>query len=115
MADVLSSWAALPRRLFLDTSTLQTLFDYGEHVWDNQTFVAIDRDRSFPGLEDEVGALRLIMAVNARAGFQFVVTDASLREVDDRHHQTYTSWARDVRDAWCQRRAGTDPLATGWN
>ena len=42
----------------------------------------MERDRRVPYLVDEVEALRLIMAVSERAGFEFVVTDASISEVD---------------------------------
>lgn len=96
--DVTNGWTTLPRRLYLDTGLLQTLFDYGEQVWENQEFVAMERDRSVPDLKREVDALGSIMAVNERAGFEFVVTDASIREVDAQGIRTYATWVRDVLD-----------------
>jgi hypothetical protein len=38
--------------------------------------------------------------VNERAGFEFVVTDASLREVRARNRPGYTQWVLDVQDTW---------------
>jgi len=111
--DPLSCWKALPRRLYLDTGTLQTLFDYGEQIWENEAFVAMERDRSVPNLADEVDALRLIMAVNERAGFEFVVTDASIREVDSRGVQNYAMWVRDVLDTWLVQSEGEEPASSG--
>ena len=60
----------------------------------------MDRDRSVSTLAEDVEALRQIMAVNERAGFEFVVTDASISEVDARGCPHYTMWVRDVLDAW---------------
>lgn len=78
----MSRWKALPRRLYLDTGTLQTLYDYGETIWEGEPFVPHRRDAGVEGLTEEVEALRWVMQVNERAGFEFVVTEASLSEVD---------------------------------
>ena len=112
--DPLGHWRALPRRLYLDTSTLQTLFDYGERAFENEPFVAMGRDRDVPNLPEEVEALRLIIAVNERAAFEFVVTDASLREVDARGEQSYATWARDVRDTWLVQSEGVERVELGF-
>jgi hypothetical protein len=106
--DPLERWEALPRRLYLDTGTLQTLFDYGDRVFENEPFVALVRDRGVPNLTEEVEALRLIVAVNERAAFEFVVTDASLGEVDARGERIYATWVRDVRDAWLVQSKGEE-------
>ena len=45
-----------PRRIYLDTATLQTLYDYGETLWDNEPFEPLRRDRQVPGLSDELDA-----------------------------------------------------------
>lgn len=111
--DALSAWKALPRRLYLDTSTLQTLFDYGETIWEAVPFEALGRDRNDATLSDEIAALRLIMAVNERAGFEFVVTDASIREVDARGLAPYAQWVRDVLDTWLVQSEGEAPAVSG--
>ena len=106
--DRLEQWRALPRRLYLDTGTLQTLFDYGDLIFDDEPFVATTRDRGVPNLAEEVEALRLIMAVNERAGFEFVVSGASIREVDARGEGNYASWVRDVLDTWLVQSEGEE-------
>lgn len=108
MDDRLEQWRALPRRLYLDTGTLQTLFDYGDLIFDDEPFVATTRDRGVPNLAEEVEALRLIMAVNERAGFEFVVSGASIREVDARGEGNYASWVRDVLDTWLVQSEGEE-------
>jgi hypothetical protein len=95
----------LPRRLHLDTGNLQTLFDYGEQVWENEAFVAMERDGNVTSLADEVQAMRPIMAVNERAGFEFVVTNASLHEVDARGVQiTRDGLVMFSTPGWCSPR-----------
>lgn len=100
IAPPVSSFEALPARIYLDTSTLHRLFDYGDVIWENAPFVPSQRARSVPGLAAELEALCLIFAVNRRAQFEFVVTAASLREVADRGHRPYTQWVRDVQATW---------------
>ncbi len=95
-----SAWASLPRRIYLDTSTLQTVYDYGDVIWDGVPFEPIGRAASVPALADELEALRQVFLVNGRAQFEFVVTEASLREVDARRHRAYAQWVRDVLDTW---------------
>lgn len=113
MDDPLRCWQALPRRLYLDTGTLQTIFDYGEQIWENAAFVAVERDKSVLNIAEEVEALRLITAVNERAGFEFVVTDANIREVDARGVQNYAIWVRDVLHTWLVQSEGEAPVSSG--
>ena len=109
MEDPLKSWEALPRRVFLDTNTLQTISDYAPQVWDGEAFVAMDRDRAVPDLEHEVTALGQIMSVNARAGFEFVVTETSLEEVLGRGERSYTQWVLEVLELWIAQSQGAGP------
>ncbi len=37
--EVLRDWLALPRRIYLDTCTLQAVHDYGDVIWDGEPFV----------------------------------------------------------------------------
>jgi len=39
--DVVRAWILLPRRVYLDTSTLQTVYDYGEVIWEGEVFEPI--------------------------------------------------------------------------
>ena len=69
----MKAWLTLPRRIYLDTGgTLQTMYDYGETLWENELFEPLPRDVKVPGLADEVTALRNIFLVNERAHFDFV-------------------------------------------
>jgi hypothetical protein len=75
------TWTSLPRRIYLDTSTLQTAYENGEAIRDGGAFESIGRAARVRGLSEEVDALRMTFLVNQDASFQFVVTEASLRDV----------------------------------
>jgi hypothetical protein len=98
--DPVRAWTLLPRRIYLDTSTLQTVYDYGGEVFENEPFEPTGRAARVRGLAETIDALRMIFTVNERAGFEFVVTDASLREVQARNRPGYTQWVLDVQDTW---------------
>jgi hypothetical protein len=90
----------LPWRLFLDSSTLQTLQDYGEFIYDGGEIDSDDKLWTIPNGFDNVDALRMIMFLGKRAPFEFVLSDTSLREVADRRRPDYLQWAFDVLDHW---------------
>jgi len=52
------SFDELPRRLFLDSSTLQRLESYGEFIYDGGPIDENDRIWSVPNGIDEIEALR---------------------------------------------------------
>jgi hypothetical protein len=97
---VVEAWLSLPRRIYLDTSTLQNLYDFGGEIFEEEPFEPIGRAARVQGLADEIDALRLIFTINQRARFEFVVTKASLREVVNRTHPGYTQWVYDVLGTW---------------
>ena len=107
---MLDDWRSLPRRLYLDSGVLQVLFDYGETIWEDEPFVPTPRDRDVAGRREDVDALRFIMAINERAHFEFVVTAASIREVDNRGERRYAIWVRDVLDTWLVQSEGEEPV-----
>src|SRR4051794_23966403 len=84
VADPVAAFAALPTRIYLDTSVLQHLFDFGGLLWDGEAFSPSPKAARVPGLADDLEALRQIFQVNDRAHFEFVVTAASLAEVQGR-------------------------------
>lgn len=96
----LEQFKALPRRLFLDSSTLQTLLDYGETVFEGEAPPPGSRAYVIPGRLQDLEALRLIFAINERAMFDFVLSDRSLDEVADKRDSAYAQWALAVLDHW---------------
>ena len=57
----------------------------------------------------------MIFMVNERAMFEFVVTEASLREVVNRTHPGYTQWVYDVLDTWLIQSEGEAAADAGQN
>jgi hypothetical protein len=111
--DPVTAWLSLPRRIYLDTSTLQKLFDHGGVIFEGEPFEPVGRAARVKGLSGELDALRMIFLVNERAMFEFVVTDASLREVERRYEPRYTQWVYDVLDTWLIQSANEEPPAPG--
>lgn len=79
--DPVPSWVSLPRRIYLDTSTLQALYDHGDVTFEGEPFVPVGQAATVQGLDEELDALRKIFLVNERARFEFVITEANLQEV----------------------------------
>ncbi len=96
----LEAFDALPRRIFLDSSTLQTLQTYGSFIFENEEPSQGDRTHRIPGHFAEIDALRVIFFVNERAMFEFALSGNSLREVADSRDPRYLQWAYDVLDHW---------------
>jgi hypothetical protein len=95
---------------------MQTLYDHGDVIWESEQFIPAGRAATVPGFAEELEALRLIFSVNERAQFEFVVTEASLREVVARGQHGYTQWVHDVLDTWLIQSAGDESptLATSY-
>ena len=111
--DPVRAWLSLPRRIYLDTSTLQNLYDFGGEIFEGEPFEPVGRAARVQGLADEIEALRMIFTVNERAMFEFVVTEASLREVVNRSRPGYTQWVYDVLDTWLIQSEGEEPPTPG--
>jgi hypothetical protein len=111
--DPVEAWLSLPRRIYLDTSTLQKLYDFSGEIFEGDPFQPVGRAARVQSLADEIDALRMIFMVNERAMFEFVVTAASLREVINRTRPGYTQWSYDVLDTWLIQSEGEKPPTPG--
>jgi hypothetical protein len=111
--DPVGAWLSLPRRIYPDTSTLQKLYDFGGEIFEGEPFEPVGRAARVQGLAGEIDALRMIFMINERAKFEFVVTEASLREVVNRTHPRYTQWVYDVLDTWLIQSEGEQPPTPG--
>jgi len=98
--SIMSAWESLPRRIFLDSSTLQTLQDYGEFIWDNIKIPPYDKIHKIPNGIANIEALRAIFFINQRANFEFVLPPNTMSEVIDKDDRRYLQWAYDVLDHW---------------
>ena len=100
MASQTSRFEDIPRRIFLDSSTLQNLQSYGGFLYENEPLVENARIlRDSNGLV-KLEALRNIMAIAERAPFQFALSANSFNEVQRKDDGQYLQWAFDVLDHW---------------
>ena len=89
----------LPRRIFLDSSVLQILEDYGEYIYDNEELDPNAKILKMPHGRENLEALVKIMFVGQRANFEFAVSN-SLKEVNERGDVSYLRWAYEFLDYW---------------
>src|SRR5689334_11787765 len=99
-----------PRRIFLDSSTLQMLEQYGAFLYENEELDPTDRLHKNPLGVKNLEALRSIMQVAQRAPFEFALSHNSFEEVRAKGDSRYLQWAFDVLDHWetCLEEAGLD-------
>jgi hypothetical protein len=97
---VTSRFEDIPRRIFLDSSVLQTLQTYGGFLYENEPLPPGDRMRRDPKGVAKLDALRLIMHVAERAPFEFALSANSFVEVQRKGDSSYLQWAYDVLDHW---------------
>jgi hypothetical protein len=108
------SFETLPRRVFLDSSTLQTIRDYGGYVWENEALSPHDRIFRVPNGIENLEALRKIFFINQRAGFEFALSENSLIEAAAKDDYGHLQWAYDVLDHWlvCMSEGGGPSAAS---
>ena len=98
----------IPRRIFLDSSTLQTLQCYGEFLYENVPVAETDPiHRDGNGIA-KLEALCRIMQVAERAPFEFALSRNSFAEIHAKGDARYLQWAYDVLDHWlaCLEESG---------
>lgn len=98
----------MPQRIFLDSSTLQTLQNYGGFLYENEPIFENDPiHRDQDGIA-KLEALQSVMQIAERAPFEFALSENSFIEVERRGDRAYLQWAYDVLDHWrtCVEESG---------
>ena len=103
-----SRFEDIPRRVFLDSSILQTLRDYGGFLYEYESLSPLDRINRDPKGVAKLEALRFIMHIAERAPFEFALSRNSFVEVERSNDPRYLQWAYDVLDHWlsCLEESG---------
>jgi len=89
-------------RIFLDSSTLQTLQDYGEFIYDGMHLDPTARILRIPDGAANLQALRSLTMLAQRAGIELALSANSLREVEQKGDLSYLQWALEILDYWEQ-------------
>lgn len=92
------SFDNLPRRLFLDSCTVQTIGQYGAFIWEGEPLPETDSIHRVEGGPGNLAALRDIFLVNERALFEWFLSEASLAEAEAKHDSRHLRWVHDVMD-----------------
>jgi len=91
-----SSFESLPRRIFLDSCTAQTLRDYGGFIYEGEAIEPDDKIRRVTDGIPNLEALRDIFLINQRAQFEWIVSPGSLREARDKNDRGHMQWLWDI-------------------
>jgi hypothetical protein len=109
--DMTDPFESLPRRIFLDSCTVQTLRDYGGYIYESEAIVASDRIHRVSDGIANVEALREIFAVSERALFEWIVSRGSMREASAKRDDGHMQWLWDIADHSEACLAGDGPTA----
>ncbi|MCP3167409.1 hypothetical protein [Myxococcus qinghaiensis] len=89
---------SLPRRIFLDSCTAQTLRNYGGQIFENEPISASDRIHKVTDGIEHIEALRNIFSINERAQFEWIVSHHSLQEARGKSDPGHMQWLWDIAD-----------------
>jgi hypothetical protein len=92
------SFETLPRRIFLDSCTAQTLRDYGGYVFEGEPVADADRIHRVTDGVANLEALRNIFLINERALFEWIVSRGSLVEAHAKRDPGHMQWLWDIVD-----------------
>ena len=87
---------SLPRRIFLDSCTAQTLRDYGAFIFDGEAIPDSNRIFRVPEGIEKVEALRDIFLITERAQFEWIVSYASMMEAKEKGDPDHLRWVYDI-------------------
>jgi hypothetical protein len=88
----------LPRRIFLDSCTAQTLQNYGGFIYEGEPIIASDPICRVPEGIANVEALRDIFLINERAQFEWIVSRGSMQEAHEKRDPGHMQWLWDIAD-----------------
>lgn len=88
----------VPRRIFLDSCTAQTLRNYGGYIFEGEPVPSSDRIHRVTDGIANLEALRNIFLVNERALFEWIVSRGSLQEAHDKRDPGHMRWLWDIAD-----------------
>lgn len=89
---------SLPRRIFLDSCTAQTLRNYGGYIYEAEPIPDSDRIHQVTDGVANIEALRDIFSVNERAMFEWIVSSGSMQEAHDKSDSGHMQWLWDIAD-----------------
>jgi len=92
------SLESVPRRIFLDSCTAQTLRNYGDYIYEAEPIPDIDRIHRVTDGIANIAALRNIFLVNERALFEWIVSRGSMQEAHDKGDSGHMQWLWDIAD-----------------
>ena len=92
------AFESLPRRIFLDSCTAQTLRDYGDYIYEGEPISDANRIHRVTDGIANVEALRDIFLVNERAQFEWIISRGSLQEGCDKGDPRHMRWLWDIAD-----------------
>lgn len=98
-------------RLFLDSNTLQAVQEQGEAIYDGGEFNPSGRSGTTP---EDVAALRDLVLVAGRAGWELALSANSLSEVEASGDRRYIAWAFEMLDYWQGCLNAADSPFAGW-
>jgi hypothetical protein len=90
--------ALLPRRIFLDSCTAQTLRRYGGYIYEGEPIDAGDRINKITSGIANVEALRAIFQISERALSEWIVSRGSMEEAQAKRDDGHMQWLWDIAD-----------------
>jgi hypothetical protein len=90
----------VPKRIFIDSSVLQTMLTYSGYIFDGGGIAESDPIWSIPEGKEKLQALRWICLVNQRTAFEWVLSSNSIDEVLAKGSSSYLQWAYEVMLYW---------------
>ena len=94
----MNTFESLPRRIFLNSCTVQTLRNYGGYIHEGEPIPGSDRIHGVTEGIANVEALRDIFLVNERAQFEWIVSRGSMQEAHDKGDPAHMQWFWDIAD-----------------